>query len=130
MSAPPTTHSLSLTIHAAALLILYTLYGVFQEKIMKGTYGPNQARFTSSALLIVFNRTWSILTGLAIMYLKTRSNSNNSYEPVDQAPAASIARKTFRERLTPASHMSAYAAVAVFNFLSTSCQYEALRYVS
>jgi len=37
---------------------------------------------------------------------------------------------SFRQRLKPANSMVAYASVAVCNFLSTTCQYEALKYVS
>lgn len=40
--------------------------------IMKGTYGPDNQRFTSSSLLIVFNRVFSVLVGLAIMAYKVR----------------------------------------------------------
>ncbi|GAA5889635.1 hypothetical protein JCM16303_004448 [Sporobolomyces ruberrimus] len=112
-------HGLSrggLLIHAAGLIIIYSLYGVLQEKIMKSsTYGPNDEHFTSSSLLIVVNRLFSIGVGLAILYYKTRRDPESG---------------SFTERLSPASPLTAYGAVAVFNFLSTSCQYQALRYVS
>jgi hypothetical protein len=81
-----------------------------EEKIMKGSY--NNERFTSSSLLIIFNRIYSILTGLVIIYFKTSSFNQ------------------FKSRLSPNSNYSSYAAVAIFNFLSTSCQYQALRYVT
>ncbi|GJN94068.1 hypothetical protein Rhopal_007132-T1 [Rhodotorula paludigena] len=86
----------SLLMHAAGLIVIYSLYGILQEKIMKSsTYGPNDEHFTSSSLLIVFNRLFSISTALALLYFQSR-----------------------------------HASVAAFNFLSTTCQYQALRYVS
>ncbi|SGY84734.1 BQ5605_C009g05717 [Microbotryum silenes-dioicae] len=105
----------SLLLHGAGLIFVYSLYGVLQEKIMKSTYGPNGERFTSSSLLIVANRVISVSVGLGILFFKSR-----------QTPEAG----SFSARLRPASSMVAYASVAVFNFLSTTSQYEALKYVS
>ncbi|GAA5889623.1 hypothetical protein JCM16303_004444, partial [Sporobolomyces ruberrimus] len=111
-----TSSRTSLLLHGAGLIVIYSLYGVLQEKIMKSsTYGPNDEHFTSSSLLIVVNRLFSIGVGLAILYYKTRRDPESG---------------SFTERLSPASPLTAYGAVAVFNFLSTSCQYQALRYVS
>ncbi|TNY20318.1 UAA transporter family-domain-containing protein [Rhodotorula diobovata] len=148
----------SLLLHAAGLICIYSLYGVLQEKIMKSsTYGasrggpgwtgphappsrredvarvcssyelssklttdwpcagPDNRHFTSSSLLIVFNRVFSVVVGLGILAYKTRRQPEFG---------------SFSQRLKPASPYFAYASVAVFNFLSTSCQYQALRYVS
>ncbi|GAA5934766.1 hypothetical protein JCM1841_005040 [Sporobolomyces salmonicolor] len=107
---------MSLMLHGAGLVFIYSLYGVLQEKIMKSsTYGPNNEHFTSSSLLIVANRVFSISVGFLILFYKSR-----------QSPEAG----SFAQRLRPTSPYFAYASVAVFNFLSTSCQYQALRYVS
>ncbi|GAA5895635.1 hypothetical protein JCM8208_005287 [Rhodotorula glutinis] len=106
----------SLLLHGAGLICIYSLYGVLQEKIMKSsTYGPDDRHFTSSSLLIVFNRVFSVVVGLGILAYKTRRQPEFG---------------SFSQRLKPASPYFAYASVAVFNFLSTSCQYQALRYVS
>ncbi|GAA5902422.1 hypothetical protein JCM6882_002748 [Rhodosporidiobolus microsporus] len=106
----------SLLLHAAGLVSIYSLYGFLQEKIMKNsTYGPNEEHFTSSSILIVFNRLFSIAVGVAILFYKSRRQPEHG---------------VFTYRLKPASPYFAYASVAVFNFLSTSCQYQALRYVS
>ncbi|KAM0747236.1 UAA-domain-containing protein [Meredithblackwellia eburnea MCA 4105] len=113
--------SLSLTIHAAGLIVVYSLYGVLQEKIMRGTYGEENAKFTSSSLLILFNRIFSVATGLFILFLKSPSVSRT---------AAASGAPSFSARLRPKSSLFAYAAVALSNFLSTTCQYEALKYVS
>ncbi|GAA5870585.1 hypothetical protein JCM1840_004808 [Sporobolomyces johnsonii] len=110
------SNRMSLMLHGAGLIVIYSLYGVLQEKIMKSsTYGPNNEHFTSSSLLIVANRVFSISVGLLILFYKSRQSPESGY---------------FARRLRPASPYFAYASVAVFNFLSTSCQYQALRYVS
>ncbi|GAA5868006.1 hypothetical protein JCM8547_000779 [Rhodosporidiobolus lusitaniae] len=107
---------LSLLLHGAALIVIYSAYGALQEKIMKSsTYGPNNQHFTSSSLLIVFNRLFSISVGLAILFYKSRQQPGHG---------------SFAQRIRPASSYFAYASVAVFNFLSTSAQYQALRFVS
>ncbi|BGP27902.1 hypothetical protein JCM10295v2_006889 [Rhodotorula toruloides] len=110
------TRRVSLLLHAECLISIYSLYGVLQEKIMKNsTYGPKNEHFTSSSLLIVFNCLFSIVVGLAILQWKTR-------QPPEQGG--------FSQRLRPASPYYAYASVALANFASTTCQYQALRYVS
>ncbi|GAA5902436.1 hypothetical protein JCM6882_002753 [Rhodosporidiobolus microsporus] len=116
MAGEQSTSRFSLLLHAAGLISIYSLYGFLQEKIMKNsTYGPNDAHFTSSSILIVFNRLFSIAVGVAILFYKSRRQPEHG---------------AFTYRLKPASPYFAYASVAVFNFLSTSCQYQALRYVS
>ncbi|BGP58402.1 hypothetical protein JCM8202_001905 [Rhodotorula sphaerocarpa] len=110
------TTRLSLLLHAAGLIFIYSLYGVLQEKIMKSsTYGPQHEHFTSSSLLIVFNRIFSVSVGLGILAFKAKKQPEHG---------------SFTQRLKPASPYFAYALVAVFNFFSTTCQYQALRYVS
>lgn len=118
---------------------------------MKGTYGPNAQRFTSSSLLIVFNRVFSVCVGLVILAYKVSSLGGRprtaravgggelTFVPCPRCAApsypASQSRQapeggSFKARLRPASSMVAYASVALCNFLSTTCQYEALKYVS
>ncbi|GAA5833709.1 hypothetical protein JCM11251_003210 [Rhodosporidiobolus azoricus] len=116
MLAERPTNRVSLVAHGVALIVVYSLYGYLQEKIMKkSTYGPESEHFTSSSILIVFNRLFSISAGLVILLYKSR-----------QQPELGA----FTNRLKPASPYFAYASVALFNFLSTTCQYQALRYVS
>ncbi|BGO95912.1 hypothetical protein JCM10020v2_007649 [Rhodotorula toruloides] len=87
------TKRVSLVLHAAGLISIYSLYGVLQEKIMKNsTYGPNNEHFTSfSSLLIVFNRLFSIAVGLGILLWKTRQQPEHG---------------GFSQRLRPASPCS------------------------
>ena len=100
-----------LLLHAAALLFFYSLYGVLQEKIFKGEYGAAGQRFTSSSLLILVNRLFSISAAVCIIACKSRG-------------------QPLRASLRPARPLKSYVSVAVFNFLATTCQYEALRNVS
>lgn len=58
---------------------------------------------------------FSVSTGIAIVLYKSWRNPQHG---------------SFVKRLRPANPLFAYGAVAVSNFLSTMCQYEALRYVS
>jgi len=80
-----------------------------------GFVGPEGEKFESSSLLILCNRLFSVSTGIAILFYKSRQNPQHG---------------RFAARLRPSSPVLAYCAVAVSNFLSTMCQYEALRYVS
>ncbi|KAM0749179.1 UAA-domain-containing protein [Meredithblackwellia eburnea MCA 4105] len=112
----------SLLVHAVGLLTAYTLYGLLQERIMRGSYGPANQRFTSSSVLIVVNRIFSIATALVILFTR----KDTSPIGIENQPRA---QERWR-RLYPASPLLAYAAVAIFNFLSTTSQYEALKYVS
>ncbi|KAH8918771.1 UAA-domain-containing protein [Atractiella rhizophila] len=111
---------LGLLAHGIGIFVLYSLYGILQEKIMKGTYGENEERFTSSPLLVFFNRLFSCTTG-AFMLLSLRMRSP-SHQPVPGQSILSL--------LMPASPIYAYFLVSIFNFLSTTCQYEALKHVS
>lgn len=54
--------------------------------------GANNEHFTSSSLLIVANRAFSVSVGLAILYFKTKQDSS---------------RGTFSQRLRPASPLFA-----------------------
>ena len=103
--------------------------GLLQEKILKGTYADAE-QFTSgkpspfvsleraecptAPILVLCNRTFSTLVGLTIALAQFFFAKHKS---------------SLASSLKPASSIYAYAAVAVLNFLSTFCQYEALRYV-
>ncbi len=41
----------------------------------KHTYGPDNQHFTSSSLLIVFNRVFSVCVGLVILFYKVKSGT-------------------------------------------------------
>ena len=105
----------SLIGHSAGIIILYSTYGVLQERILKGTF--NEQHFTSSPLLILFNRIFSISFALVILFIGRMGKGSGVIN--GSAP--------FRELLKPRQQLRAYLAVAMFNFASTTCQYEALR---
>ncbi|KAK4330598.1 UAA transporter family-domain containing protein [Rhodotorula toruloides] len=113
MAEGDSVRRVSLVVHAFGLIAVYSLYGLLQEKIVKSsTYGPNKEHFTSSSLLIVLNRLFSIAVGLVILFWKARQEPEHS---------------SFAQRLRPVSPYRAYASVAAANFASTTCQYQALR---
>ncbi|XP_057548523.1 UDP-galactose/UDP-glucose transporter 5B-like [Amaranthus tricolor] len=87
--------------------IMFTLviYGVLQEKIMKVPYGQNKEFFRYSLFLVFCNR------------LATSAVS-----------AASLLAS--RKALDPVAPVYKYGLVSVTNILTTTCQYEALKYVS
>lgn len=93
-------------------IVLYSLYGLLQERIMKGRYGPEQEKFTAASLLVLCNRLFSMFVGIAIILLKS----------MRRGTAGSSAGQTLGQRLKPASPIYAYCAVAVLNFLATFCR--------
>ncbi|GMH42009.1 hypothetical protein BSKO_09928 [Bryopsis sp. KO-2023] len=81
------------------------VYGLLQERIMTIPFGKKQARFNHSLFLVLCNRIVACFVAL-VATLVTRG----SVEPV--AP------------------LTSYGAVSVANVISSTCQYEALKYVS
>ncbi|KAG5566862.1 hypothetical protein RHGRI_002418 [Rhododendron griersonianum] len=91
----------------AVVGIMSTLlvYGVLQEKIMRVPYGENKEYFRYSLFLVFCNR------------LMTSAVS----------AGALLASK---KALDPVAPVYKYCLVSVSNILTTTCQYEALKYVS
>ncbi|GAB2214712.1 hypothetical protein Droror1_Dr00019074 [Drosera rotundifolia] len=81
------------------------IYGVLQEKIMRVPYGPNSEYFKYSLFLVFCNR----LTTSAV------------------SACSLVASKKV---LDPVAPVYKYCLVSVTNILTTTCQYEALKYVS
>ncbi|KAA8549711.1 hypothetical protein F0562_001271 [Nyssa sinensis] len=91
----------------AVVGIMSTLvvYGVLQEKIMRVPYGPNKEFFKYSLFLVFCNRiTTSAVSAGALLASK--------------------------KALDPVAPVYKYCLVSVSNILTTTCQYEALKYVS
>lgn len=95
----------SLFLHSIGLILTYSIYALLQEKIIKGEYDGTQ--FTSSSLLVLFNRVITLLFTLLILLIKSTGQRN-----------------TFTSLITPKFPLRAYITVALCNFLSTFCQYE------
>jgi adenosine 3'-phospho 5'-phosphosulfate transporter B2 len=82
------------------------VYGVLQERIMTVGFGPEQAElFEFSIFLVLCNRLCTSI--MAFIYVALT-------EP----------------NISPAAPIRSYAAVSFTNVVATSCQYEALKYVS
>ncbi|KAJ8749835.1 hypothetical protein K2173_013238 [Erythroxylum novogranatense] len=81
------------------------IYGVLQEKIMRVPYGANKEYFKFSLFLVFCNRiTTSVVSAVVL-----------------------VARK---KALDPVAPVYKYCLISVSNILTTTCQYEALKYVS
>jgi len=83
------------------------VYGVLQERIMTRPYGEGEdaERFTYSVFLVLNNRCVSMLVAICILTM-TQGN------------------------VQPVAPIYKYAAVSCSNVVATTCQYEALKYVS
>ncbi|KAF5447018.1 hypothetical protein F2P56_032605 [Juglans regia] len=80
-------------------------YGVLQEKIMRVPYGVNKEYFKYSLFLVFCNRiTTSAVSAGALLASK--------------------------QALDPVAPVYKYCLVSISNILTTTCQYEALKYVS
>ncbi|KAF5830184.1 UDP galactose transporter-like protein [Dunaliella salina] len=92
---------LGLAVVTGSLLI----YGVLQERIMTIGFGPHSELFGHSIFLVLCNRLVTCMAACAYVML-TEPNMN------------------------AVAPLSSYAAVSCTNVIATSCQYEALKYVS
>ncbi len=88
-------------VSTGALLI----YGVLQERIMTIGFGPKLELFENSIFLVLCNRLVTCLVAFACV----------AFTGTDVKPAAPL---------------MSYCTVSFTNVVSTSCQYEALKYVS
>lgn len=80
------------------------IYGVMQEKIMRVPYGDHEF-FRYSLFIVLCNRLLTVAVSVILL--------------VNQ-----------RKAIAPVAPMYKYGAVSVSNILTTTCQYEALKYVS
>ncbi|GMH07426.1 hypothetical protein Nepgr_009266 [Nepenthes gracilis] len=87
------------------IMATLVIYGVLQEKIMQVPYGPNKEYFKYSLFLVFCNR----LTTSAV------------------SACSLVASK---RALDPVAPVYKYCLVSISNILTTTCQYEALKYVS
>eukprot|EP00250_Pteridium_aquilinum_P006677 c16544_g1_i1 orf=240-1346(+) len=81
------------------------IYGVMQEKIMRVPYGDEKEFFRYSLFIVLCNRILTVAVS-AILLLNQR------------------------KAIAPVAPMYKYGAVSISNILTTTCQYEALKYVS
>ena len=83
------------------------VYGILQERIMTRPYGEGKdaERFTFSVFLVMNNRIVSMIVAALVLALK-------------------------KGTVSPVAPIYSYAAVSASNVVATTCQYEALKYVS
>ncbi|KAK6247014.1 hypothetical protein QUC31_018579 [Theobroma cacao] len=89
----------------SGIMITLVIYGILQEKIMRVPYGVNKEYFKYSLFLVFCNR----ITTSAVS-------------------AGSLLAS--RKALDPVAPVYKYCLISVSNILTTTCQYEALKYVS
>ncbi|XP_031121565.1 UDP-galactose/UDP-glucose transporter 5B-like [Ipomoea triloba] len=89
----------------SGIMSTLVIYGVLQEKIMRVPYGSNKEYFTYSLFLVFCNRisTSAVSAGVLLASKKV---------------------------LDPVAPVHKYSVVSISNILTTTCQYEALKYVS
>ncbi|KAK4789021.1 hypothetical protein SAY86_020340 [Trapa natans] len=89
----------------SGIMTTLVIYGVLQEKIMRVSYGPNKEFFRYSLFLVFCNRITTSAVSAAVLLASKKA-------------------------LDPVAPISKYCLVSVSNILTTTCQYEALKYVS
>lgn len=96
-----------MAVSVVGIMTTLVIYGVLQEKIMRVPYGDGDesAYFKYSLFLVLCNR---VLT----------------------CAASAIFLLANKKTMGPAAPLYKYGAISVSNILTTTCQYEALKYVS
>ena len=125
-----------------SLIVLYSVYGLLQERIIKGHYkstgGTSNDTFSSAPLLVLCNRLTSLATGLALAQMHSVTfrppllplphvNSTSNLRRLQTCAQKMAAR---RRRIWPASPLYFYALVAGLNNAATVSQYTSLSYLS
>jgi len=91
--------------YAAGIIGTLLVYGVLQERIMTQPYGNEGAMFTDSVFLVLCNRIFNAIFAITMMCILGEGK-------LWSAP------------------LWKYAAISLSNVYASTCQYEALKYVS
>lgn len=107
MGAPSTATMLKVLGCVTGVVGSLLVYGILQERIMTRPYGEGDdaEKFTFSVFLVMNNRCVSMLV-------------------------AAIVLAVMQTAVSPVAPIYKYAAVSASNVVATTCQYEALKYVS
>ncbi|KAI4340391.1 hypothetical protein MLD38_025231 [Melastoma candidum] len=89
----------------SGIMTTLVIYGVLQEKIMQVPYGIEKEYFKYSLFLVFCNRIMTCTVSAGFLLASKKS-------------------------LDPVAPIYKYALVSISNILTTTCQYEALKYVS
>ncbi|KAL2486557.1 UDP-galactose/UDP-glucose transporter 5B [Abeliophyllum distichum] len=103
--------ALKVAFAVTGIMSTLVIYGVLQEKIMRVPYGPSKEYFKHSLFIVFCNRitTSSVAAGILLF---------------------SLFSSHIKMPLILLLHCYKYSVVSVANILTTTCQYEALKYVS
>ncbi|XP_072960019.1 UDP-galactose/UDP-glucose transporter 5-like [Typha angustifolia] len=96
---------LRLAFAVVGIMSTLVIYGVLQEKIMRIPYGKKKEYFKYSLFLVFCNRLATSVVSGGVLLASKRS-------------------------LDPVAPIYKYCAISISNILTTTCQYEALKYVS
>lgn len=105
--------------HVSLLFLAFTTYGLLQEKVMTGTFGPDHVTFRASPLLVLLTRVLNIVMAASLLSFLPRSHQLPLSMPIKDSSL-----------FAPSHPLYAYFAIALCNFLSTTAQYEALTFIS
>lgn len=96
---------LKIAFAVGGIMSTLVIYGVLQEKIMRVPYGSKKEYFTYSLFLVFCNRITTSAVSAGVLL-------------------------SSKKALDPVAPLYKYFVVSVSNILTTTCQYEALKYVS
>ena len=128
---------------------------VLQERIMTLPFGEEGERYTSALCLVLCNRLLSSISALLLLLVcrlhyvccsccfcliaffvcsaglcKVAGSEPATSQAGLCADHADCAVQAYRQDLKPVAPAYSYAAISVSNVVATTCQYEALKYVS
>ncbi|XP_050204467.1 UDP-galactose/UDP-glucose transporter 5B-like [Mercurialis annua] len=89
----------------SGIMTTLVIYGVLQEKLMRVPYGLNKEYFKYSLFLVFCNRITTSTVSAAVLLASKKA-------------------------LNPVAPIYKYGLISISNILTTTCQYEALKYVS
>jgi len=89
----------------SGIVVSLMVYGVLQERIMTTVYAPGGALYRSSVVLVLLNRLCTLLLACVLSLVE-------------------------RQPIRPLAPLYSYGSISVANVLATTCQYDALKYVS
>ncbi|KAL3325191.1 hypothetical protein AABB24_039009 [Solanum stoloniferum] len=93
------------TFAVVGIMSTLVIYGILQEKIMRVPYGPDKEFFSYSLFLVFCNRITTSAVSAGVLLASKKA-------------------------LDPVAPLYKYGVVSISNILTTTCQYEALKYVS
>jgi len=99
------TDKIRISIYFVAITSCFSVYSLIQERLMTVGFGPEDEIFTFSTFIVFINRLVTCFTSAGVLYYLGLS-------------------------LEPAAPVGLFAVPSVANVISSSAQYEALKYVS